>query len=158
MNLRIPVKLHDWLNVDVYKRIRRIDIILAITGIGCVIWYGYTGGIKGAILGAVAFVLFMTALGQIGNAWSNLINQMGVAIAPTLTPFLENVRDLIVQITPGLVEFAKTISSVLGPALSGIVTTISVVVGALQVFFNAIATGINWAFGKEVTTGMDWST
>jgi len=59
MNLRIPVKLHDWLNVDVYKRIRRIDIILAITGIGCVIWYGYTGGIKGAILGAVAFVLFM---------------------------------------------------------------------------------------------------
>jgi len=97
---------------------------------------------------------FMTALGQIGNAWSNLINQMGVAIAPTLTPFLENVRDLIVQITPGLVEFAKTISSVLGPALSGIVTTISVVVGALQVFFNAIATGINWAFGKEVTTGM----
>jgi hypothetical protein len=59
MQFSLPAKLIDWLNVELYWRIRRIDIILFVTGVGCVLWYGYTGGWRGALLGAVAFVMFM---------------------------------------------------------------------------------------------------
>ena len=52
-------KLHDWLNVEVFWWVRRIDFILFVSGSGCVGWYGYYYGWKGAIMGGVAFVLMM---------------------------------------------------------------------------------------------------
>lgn len=52
-------RFDDWVNADVYKRIRRIDIALLIFGIICVSWYGYKGGWRGAILGLVAYLVMM---------------------------------------------------------------------------------------------------
>jgi len=59
MRLYIPVWLDDWLNRDVYRRVRRIDIFLVLAGIGCVAWYGHSYGIRGAVAGFVAYVAML---------------------------------------------------------------------------------------------------
>jgi uncharacterized membrane protein YagU involved in acid resistance len=50
----------DWVNVPIYTRgkleLRRIDIVIALAGIICVSWYGYTGGWQGALMGAAMYV------------------------------------------------------------------------------------------------------
>lgn len=62
MNFKIPkvlIRLVDWLNVDVFDPVRRIDIALALGGIGCTIYYGYLYGWLGALQGAIAYVVMM---------------------------------------------------------------------------------------------------
>jgi hypothetical protein len=49
----------DWANVPVYRRVRRIDVILAIGFIGCTGWYGFTSGWRGALLGGVMYLAVM---------------------------------------------------------------------------------------------------
>lgn len=66
MNIRIPqilVRAWDaweaWANVPVWRQVRRIDLILALGFIGCVSWYGYTTGWRGALLGGVMYLCVM---------------------------------------------------------------------------------------------------
>lgn len=47
----------DWLNVDVYRRIRRIDLLIVILGITFVAFYWYVWGWQQALLGGLMFVL-----------------------------------------------------------------------------------------------------
>lgn len=58
MNFTLPTKFHDWLNVEIWSWVRRIDVILTVLCIGCVAYYAYTSGLKGALLGFIAFMLF----------------------------------------------------------------------------------------------------
>jgi len=69
VNVRIPRWLvlawsafGDWVNVDVYKRIRRIDILTAFFFIICVSWYGYTSGWIGALTGGFLFLFIFIAM------------------------------------------------------------------------------------------------
>jgi hypothetical protein len=39
--------------------VRRIDVLLAIGFIGCVSWYGYTMGWRGALMGGVMYLAVM---------------------------------------------------------------------------------------------------
>lgn len=54
--------LQDWLNVDVYKRIRRIDLILIGLGTFCTVYYAMIHPVwwQGALVGAAGFVFFAT--------------------------------------------------------------------------------------------------
>jgi len=71
MRIRIPIPkrvlaaydvFEDWANVTAFKLGRfdvlRLDIILAILFVVCVGWYGYKGGIMGALTGGL-FYIFM---------------------------------------------------------------------------------------------------
>lgn len=53
----------DWVNVPLYKRMRRIDVIIGVAFIFCVGWYWFTTGWIGALQGGALFVfLAMCAL------------------------------------------------------------------------------------------------
>jgi hypothetical protein len=63
MKIRIPHALaraydawEDWVNVSVWGRVRRIDVLLVIGFIGCVSWYAYTMGWQGALMGGVMYL------------------------------------------------------------------------------------------------------
>jgi hypothetical protein len=45
------------LNTDI--KVRRIDIVLAIFGIFCVGYYAYYGGLQGALLGGLMYVMMV---------------------------------------------------------------------------------------------------
>lgn len=98
---------------------------------------------------------FAIALGQVGAAFSSLIDQMGLAVAPQFTGFLESVRDILVAIRPGLAEFAKVLAQIVGPTLTLIADIIrTAVVPAFQgiVFlFDQVAKVINSTFGTSIT-------
>lgn len=53
----------DWSNVAIYTRgnfeVRRIDIVLAVAGLACMGWYGYTSGWQGALLGGAMYVMVL---------------------------------------------------------------------------------------------------
>ena len=64
MRVRIPDwlatawdRVGDWSNVEVYHRVRRIDVALVIFGIICVGYYGWVDGWRGAITGAAMYIL-----------------------------------------------------------------------------------------------------
>lgn len=48
-----------WSNVPLWPRhdLRRIDLILAACGIGCIVYYGWLYGPNGALQGAVMFAV-----------------------------------------------------------------------------------------------------
>jgi hypothetical protein len=64
--MRIPLpraprwfeRLIDWINEPIFEHhdIRRIDILLVLVGLIVVIYYGYTSGWRGALLGGVLYV------------------------------------------------------------------------------------------------------
>lgn len=47
----------EWVNEPVWKRVRRIDVILAVSFIFCVSYYWIVSGPWGALQGGVLFVL-----------------------------------------------------------------------------------------------------
>lgn len=53
----------DWSNVPIYVRgwieIRRLDVLLVIFGLFCVGYYGYLGGLKGALIGGATYTLIV---------------------------------------------------------------------------------------------------
>lgn len=49
----------DWVNVPVWWKIRRIDVLLALAGIACVGYYGLVGGWIGALQGGLLFALMV---------------------------------------------------------------------------------------------------
>jgi hypothetical protein len=49
----------DWVNEPVWRKVRRIDIVLAIAGIVCVGYYGAVAGWLGALQGGLLFVLMV---------------------------------------------------------------------------------------------------
>lgn len=49
----------NWLNAPVYRRVRRIDILLVLFGLICVGYYWYTTGWQGAILGGALYILMV---------------------------------------------------------------------------------------------------
>lgn len=51
--------LEAYINVPIYRSVRRIDVILAIGFIVCVTWYYYTMGWQGALVGALMYILMM---------------------------------------------------------------------------------------------------
>ncbi len=82
MKIRIPNPLvrawdrfGDWSNVPIFHMkgndpncspytqaeitIRRIDVIIALGFVGCVGWYGYSVGWRGALLGGVLYLAIM---------------------------------------------------------------------------------------------------
>jgi hypothetical protein len=101
---------------------------------------------------------FQIALHQVGITFKNLFALMGLAVAPALIPFLNQLRDIFVEITPGIEAFGKSLSTVVGPLLTGFATIIrDVIVPTFQVFFAALdqlANRINQAFGTNIK-GMD---
>ena len=74
MRIKIPQQVvagteifEVWANVPLHQHgrseIRRLDILIVVLGILCVIYYGWTGGWFGALTGALAYMLVtMTAL------------------------------------------------------------------------------------------------
>ena len=67
MNIPIPrwlisaaEKFEDWANVPLWSRgeteLRKIDVLIAAGFVICVSWYAYTGGWRGALTGAVAYI------------------------------------------------------------------------------------------------------
>jgi hypothetical protein len=49
----------DWINTPIYKKVRRIDVVLVIAGIVCVAYYGAVAGWLGALQGAGMFALML---------------------------------------------------------------------------------------------------
>jgi glucose-6-phosphate-specific signal transduction histidine kinase len=49
----------DWLNVPIYRKARRIDVVLVIFGIFCVSYYWYTSGWQGALLGGLMYIMML---------------------------------------------------------------------------------------------------
>jgi hypothetical protein len=65
MRIRVPkfivsawAPFEDWINVPVYKAVRRIDVILVLGGILCVSYYWHFGGWKQALLGGLMYIFF----------------------------------------------------------------------------------------------------
>ena len=52
-------RFEDVVNVPVYRKVRRIDVILVVGGILCVAFYWYTSGWQWAILGGLMYLMFM---------------------------------------------------------------------------------------------------
>jgi hypothetical protein len=52
-------KFEDWVNADVVGSVRRIDISLAVGGIGSVGYYSWAYGWQGAISSAMLFALML---------------------------------------------------------------------------------------------------
>jgi hypothetical protein len=66
MKIRIPHVIarawdswEEWVNVPVWWKVRRIDVLLAIGFVGCVGWYGYTMGWRGALMGGIMYLVMM---------------------------------------------------------------------------------------------------
>lgn len=70
VEIRIPHRLAaayevyaGWINVPIYERgrfeIRRIDVVLALGGFGCVGWYWHTMGPLGAVAGGLAYAMVL---------------------------------------------------------------------------------------------------
>ncbi len=64
MRMRIPQKLvsawdryDEWVNVDVYRRVRRIDVIVAVGFVGCVAYYWLASGWQWAIIGGLMYIM-----------------------------------------------------------------------------------------------------
>lgn len=49
----------DWLNARLYKRMRRIDAVIALLGLLCIIYYWLVSGWQGALMGGLMFVFFV---------------------------------------------------------------------------------------------------
>jgi hypothetical protein len=45
----------SWVNIPVYRSIRRIDVLIAIGGLICTTWYAWTAGLQGAITGTLLY-------------------------------------------------------------------------------------------------------
>ena len=80
MKIRIPIpervldvydRFEDWLNVSVYRRVLRIDIILAVLFVFCVAYYWYTTGWAGAVTGGLLFIFIMMCVQWI---WKRIPN------------------------------------------------------------------------------------
>lgn len=102
---------------------------------------------------------FAVSAGKLGEAFGALKDQVGAAVAPAFTAFMEKVRDILVEIRPALVEFGKAMKDVLGPVFTFIADTIkSVIVPAfkgLGQIADDIAKKINSFFGNKTSiTGM----
>jgi hypothetical protein len=98
---------------------------------------------------------FAIATSKVADAFANLANQLGLAVAPEFTNFLTTLQELITKITPGVVEFGQALASIVLPILTGIGQIISnVIVPAFQGLFTALdgfAKLINQVFGTNVT-------
>ena len=51
----------DWANVEIYKWVRRIDVMLLLAGIGCIGYYWFVAGWMGALQGGMMYVLVAMA-------------------------------------------------------------------------------------------------
>ena len=49
----------DWINVPVYRRARRIDVVLTVLAAVCVGYYWWTGGWFAALIGGLTYALFV---------------------------------------------------------------------------------------------------
>jgi hypothetical protein len=49
----------DYLNVPVYRKARRIDVILALGLAICVSYYWYVSGWQWAVIGGLMYILFL---------------------------------------------------------------------------------------------------
>jgi len=49
----------DYLNVPIYHKARRIDVILAIGFLICVSYYWYVSGWQWAVIGGLMYILFL---------------------------------------------------------------------------------------------------
>lgn len=54
--LRWYAPIGDWINVPIYKRVRRIDIVLVILGVACTAYYGFASGWQGALMGGLMYI------------------------------------------------------------------------------------------------------
>ena len=101
---------------------------------------------------------FLAVVTQLSEAWNALIDELGVAVAPAIMPTLEGLRDLFVEIRPGVVEFGKAIAETLGPAFAALVGLVrDTVVPVFRAFFSAldsVAGILNSVFGSNIN-GMD---
>jgi uncharacterized membrane protein YagU involved in acid resistance len=52
-------RLEAWINVPVYRRVRRIDVILAVGFVFCVSYYWYVSGWRSAIVGGLMYIMMM---------------------------------------------------------------------------------------------------
>ena len=70
MNIRVPMwvvrsgeAFYRWGDVLLWKvgplNVRRIDILLALSAVICVAWYGYTTGWMGALTGGMLWLFLM---------------------------------------------------------------------------------------------------
>jgi hypothetical protein len=97
---------------------------------------------------------FAIATQQASSALRALFEQMGIAIAPAFIPVFEKFREILVEIRPGMVAFAGTLSKVVGPILSSVATIIKDVIvpafSGLIDLFDLGAKLINSVFGTNI--------
>jgi hypothetical protein len=51
--------LLDYINVPIYYKVRRIDMILALGFLICVSYYWYVSGWQWAIIGGLTYIMFL---------------------------------------------------------------------------------------------------
>jgi hypothetical protein len=49
----------DYINVPVYRKVRRIDMILALGFLICVSYYWYVAGWQWSIIGGLMYIMFL---------------------------------------------------------------------------------------------------
>jgi hypothetical protein len=49
----------DWLNTPLYRKARRIDLLLVLVGIICALWYWTVGGWQLALMGVLLYLMFL---------------------------------------------------------------------------------------------------
>ena len=66
MNFRIPAWLVvlsdafvDFVNVPIYRGVRRIDVLIAVLLVVCVLYYYFTAGWLTALAGGLMFIMFV---------------------------------------------------------------------------------------------------
>jgi hypothetical protein len=47
----------QWLNVDIGREVRRIDVVILSLGFFCISYYAYFDGLRGALLGGLFYVM-----------------------------------------------------------------------------------------------------
>lgn len=100
---------------------------------------------------------FAIAMQGAKSAWSGLVEQAGMKIAPLVAEFFGGVRNALVKLQPDLTAFADKIGNVLGPMMRGLGSYISSVfipvLTGLKWAFDQIAKLINAVFGTDVSGG-----
>jgi hypothetical protein len=48
----------EWVNMPVYRKVRRIDLVLFVLGSICTVYYGIVAGWTGAVGGLLTFIMF----------------------------------------------------------------------------------------------------
>jgi hypothetical protein len=100
---------------------------------------------------------FTTAVGKLSSAAGALKDAFGLAVAPAFTEFLNQLAEILVDIRPGLVEFAQALGPILSVVLQGTIAALKLLVGAFTLVkgaFDILASALNKAFGTEVFSGV----